>query len=274
MDALRFRLRVFLGLTLLILFGGTIGFMQVEGLTLGDALYFCLVTVTTVGYGDISPRSGPGKMLAVIVIMGGIGAFTGVVANATEMLLSSHERALRQQKLHMVRGLFFSEMGAQLLALLTAADPNQAELAEELNISAAWDPARFSRVKARMLKYDYGQDPKMLDTDGLSTFLEARGDFLLRLLENPSLLEEEGLTEALRAVFHLRDELVHRKGISPLPASDVGHLCGDAGRAYQRLTRQWLDYVDYLQRHYPYLFSLAIRTNPFEPDASPVVREA
>ncbi|MCE5337124.1 MAG: hypothetical protein LLF90_00335 [Methanomicrobiaceae archaeon] len=36
---------------------------------------------------------------------------------------------------------------------------------------------------------------------------------------------------------------------------------------------QWLvTYVEYLQRNYPYLFSLAMRSNPFDETASPVVR--
>jgi hypothetical protein len=34
---------------------------------------------------------------------------------------------------------------------------------------------------------------------------------------------------------------------------------------------QWLDYLRYLKTNYPYLFSLAIRTNPFDEKASPVV---
>jgi hypothetical protein len=30
----------------------------------------------------------------------------------------------------------------------------------------------------------------------------------------------------------------------------------------------WLEYMKHLSRHYPYLYSLAIRTNPFNPNAS------
>ena len=265
-------MRIFLGLTLLIMAGGAVGFVLVEDLSLGDALYFCLVTVTTVGYGDISPKSGPGKALSVVVILGGIGAFTGAVANATEMLLSRHEHIIRQQKLHMVRGLFFSEVGNRLLALLTAADPGGKDLAGELNISSKWSPEQFSRLKKRMSGYDYPMDPDILNLEEILDFLCTKADFLLRLLENPSLLEEEGLTGALRAVFHLRDELEHRRGLTDLPASDLAHLCGDAGRAYRNLTDQWLEYVEYLQQHYPYLYSLAVRTNPFSPAASVVVR--
>ena len=37
---------------------------------------------------------------------------------------------------------------------------------------------------------------------------------------------------------------------------------------------QWLDYMRHLKADYPYLFSLAIRTNPFRHDASPIIHKA
>jgi len=35
---------------------------------------------------------------------------------------------------------------------------------------------------------------------------------------------------------------------------------------------EWLSYMEHLQDDYPYLFSLAIRTNPFDQDASAAIR--
>jgi len=43
-------------------------------------------------------------------------------------------------------------------------------------------------------------------------------------------------------------------------------------RVYDRLIGEWLAYMEYLQRNYPYLFSLAMRSNPFDEAASPIVR--
>jgi hypothetical protein len=40
------------------------------------------------------------------------------------------------------------------------------------------------------------------------------------------------------------------------------------------LISQWVDYMKHLKKNYPYLFSLAIRINPFIPDASAVVTES
>ena len=94
---------------------------------------------------------------------------------------------------------------------------------------------------------------------------------LLRLLENPNLLEHESFTELLRAVFHLAEELSYRNDFSKLPDTDYNHLAGDIKRSYTLLVRQWLDYMKYLNNNYPYLCSLAMRTNPFDQDASPIV---
>ncbi|MGC9554225.1 MAG: hypothetical protein ACP5EK_02835 [Thermoplasmatota archaeon] len=66
----------------------------------------------------------------------------------------------------------------------------------------------------------------------------------------------------LRAVFHLTEELAHRKDFSGLPDTDLGHLATDIRRAYVLMVHEWLDYMQHLKDNYPYLFSLALRTNP------------
>jgi len=50
------------------------------------------------------------------------------------------------------------------------------------------------------------------------------------------------------------------------------HLSGDAGRVLGFLVLRWLDYMEYLQKHYPYLFSLAVRMNPFNSESSPIIQ--
>jgi len=57
-----------------------------------------------------------------------------------------------------------------------------------------------------------------------------------------------------------------------LPKSDYEHLGGDIKRVYSLLTREWLNYMKYMRGNYPCLFALAVRTNPFDPKASVIVR--
>jgi len=105
----------------------------------------------------------------------------------------------------------------------------------------------------------------------LSEFLTQKGDLLLRQIENPDLIEHESFSELLWAVVHLRDELMSRKSLLNLPEADLEHLANDAKRAYGALVRRWVDYLQHLKLSYPYLFSLALRTNPFSENPAAVI---
>ncbi|MBK5100237.1 MAG: two pore domain potassium channel family protein, partial [Desulfobacteraceae bacterium] len=146
MDTVRLRLRVFLIMLFFIIVLGTIGFMYIEGLSLADALYFCIVTIATVGYGDIHPASQAGKIVTILLIICGVGTFLGVVANATEMFMNRREKQIRTQKLHIVIGLFFSEIGTKLLAYFSALDPQLDNIRKDLVVTNEWSEDEFSRV--------------------------------------------------------------------------------------------------------------------------------
>ncbi len=272
MNTLRVRLRVFLLVLLVVMSLGILGFMIIEDLSLADAFYFSIVTIATVGYGDIHPATQAGKILAVFLIITGVGTFLGVVANATEIMLTTREMRTRQEKLNMVIGLFFSEIGTRLLAQFVEIDPEANRLRKGLVVTHDWSDAEFHEVNNLLRSYEYSVDIGKLPLADLNGFFNVKSDLLLRLLENPTLLERETFTETLRAVFHLKEECLYRDDISQLPESDRKHLVGDIRRAYGLLAHQWLDYMKYLKENYPYLFSLAMRTNPFDLEASPILK--
>ena len=56
-----------------------------------------------------------------------------------------------------------------------------------------------------------------------------------------------------------------------LSEKDLEHIVGDIARAYTFLVREWLSYMHHLKDNYPYLFSLALRTNPFDETATPSI---
>ncbi|MBE0634895.1 two pore domain potassium channel family protein, partial [Candidatus Bipolaricaulota bacterium] len=60
----------------------------------------------------------------------------------------------------------------------------------------------------------------MMDLQTTHVFLDDKRDFLLRLLENPNLLEHEAFTALLRAVLHVTEELWYRDDLSMLTAPD------------------------------------------------------
>jgi hypothetical protein len=187
-------------------------------------------------------------------------------------LLTEREKRSRLEKLNMVIGTFFSEVGTELLDFFSNSDPDLENIRAELVVEKDWSEEDFEKVDKKLRNYSYGVEIGRLSLDDLGQFLGLKRDFLLRLLENPNLLEHESFTELLRAVFHLTEELANRENLKGLPESDHQHLAGDVKRAYSRLVHEWLDYMKHLKDNYPYLFSLAMRTNPFDREASPIVK--
>jgi hypothetical protein len=123
---------------------------------------------------------------------------------------------------------------------------------------------------AQSFSYEIKIDVSKLSA--LRDFLQSKRDFLLRLLENPNLLEHNRFTDLLWAVTHLSEELSFRGAeLEKLPASDYKHLAGDLKRSFCQLTSEWIAYTSHLKDSYPFLFSLAARVNPMNPQASPVV---
>ena len=187
-------------------------------------------------------------------------------------LLSEREKRARLEKINMVIGAFFSEIGTPLLTYISDSDPSLDNIRKELMVSGDWSDQEFSRVKGKLESYKYSVDIGSIELSRLTDSLVEKRDLLLRLMENPNVLEHESFTELLRSVFHLTEELAAREDINKLPESDKQHLTNDINRAYVLIARQWLAYMKHLKECYPYLFSFAMRTNPFDQTASPVVK--
>ena len=269
----KLRLRIYIAVFTILMLVGIGGFMFFEKMSLTNAIYFSIVTMATVGYGDISPQTMVGKLLALIIIIGGVGTFLGVVASITDLFVNRREEAIRQQKVDMITGLFFSEMGNGLLRRFVRLDSGVEQLRARLKISEEWQKGDFDKACQFFARHRFAIHSHPGDIPALKDYLQSKADLLLRLIENPNIQEHEQFTELLRALFHLRDEILNRRDLGSLTDSDRNHLEGDMALVYKLLTFEWLRYIRYLQKSYGYLFSLAIRTNPFDPDASAVVQK-
>lgn len=74
--------RALMVLALIVLVIGIVFYTTVEGWSLLDAAYFCVVTLGTVGYGDITPTTSLGKLFTmgyIVVGLGIIGGFFGTI---------------------------------------------------------------------------------------------------------------------------------------------------------------------------------------------------
>ena len=186
-------------------------------------------------------------------------------------LLERRERQARLQKMNVVVGVFFSEVGTRLLAMLVEASSGHQQIAAALQVTPRWQAKDYAAAGRQLTSVPYKAQVEGTGAKAMQTFLLAHRPFLLRLLENPILLEHEAFTEMLQAVFHLSEELAARDDFATAPDADRTHLAGDAKRVYLALSQEWLAYLRHLQVAYPYLFSLAARTNPFAPEATAVV---
>jgi hypothetical protein len=187
-------------------------------------------------------------------------------------LLNIREKREKLEKLNMLIGVFFSEVGTRLLVLFSDSDPNLEKIKQNLIVTSDWSNKEFEHMNNQLRNYEYKINIDMINLKDLRDFFMRKSVFLIRLLENPNLLEHESFTEVLRAVFHIVEELEHRKNIKQLSKNDRNHIAGDVKRAYNLLVFEWLSYMKYLKDNYPYLFSFAMRLNPFDENATAEIK--
>lgn len=77
---------------LFILTIGTIFYHNIEGMTSVDALYFSVMTLATVGYGDLTPQTNLGKIFTVVYVLIGVGILTALIATFNRALAEYHQR--------------------------------------------------------------------------------------------------------------------------------------------------------------------------------------
>ncbi len=68
---LRLRLALLLGLFLVA--AGTLGYVVIERMSFLDALFMTVITLSSVGYGEVQPLDVPGQIFTIILIVVGIG---------------------------------------------------------------------------------------------------------------------------------------------------------------------------------------------------------
>lgn len=272
MSTVRLRLRISLAILIAVLITGTITFVYAEGYGFFDSLYFSIVTMATVGYGDIVPKTAVGRVAALVMIVGGVSTFMGVLASATELYMEQRDAESRRLKINMISGIFFGEIGEKLLASFLKLDANRDVLKSGIVLTASSGVNDFRAARVIVKNHIPSIQVHAADIAEFDGLLDGKKDFLLRLLENPTLIEHGRFTGIIRATFHLREELAARRGIPELPETDLRHIAGDMDRIYLLIIPLWINYMEHLKSNYPYLYSFALRMNPLRQGHDPVVR--
>jgi voltage-gated potassium channel len=66
--------------------------------TIGKGLWFALQTVTTVGYGDVTPKHTDGRLIGAVVMLTGIGFLAVITASVTASLIESSRRRFTESE--------------------------------------------------------------------------------------------------------------------------------------------------------------------------------
>jgi len=190
-----------------------------------------------------------------------------LVSLVIDKILAQREMSSRLEKLNMVIGAFFSEIGTELMGIVADFDANMPLLSQKLRIDQEWTDEDFRKASQLVKGHDANVSVPEGDLKKLKVLLHDNQDFLLALLQNPNLLEHESFTNLLWALFHASEELANRKDLDNLSNADKVHISGDIARVYKALVCEWLNYLSHLKEYYPFLYSFEMRTNPFNPCA-------
>jgi len=71
---------------------GTLGYIVIEGMSFLDALYMTVITISTVGYGEVKPLDAHGRVFTIILIITGVGTAFYLFATMTEVIIEGQLR--------------------------------------------------------------------------------------------------------------------------------------------------------------------------------------
>jgi hypothetical protein len=89
--------RVIVGLATGLLITGTVVYMLVEHWSPLDALYFSVVTLATVGYGDLAPQSDVGKAFTIVFVLAGVGIIVALASRIVDGMVSDRAERLHRR---------------------------------------------------------------------------------------------------------------------------------------------------------------------------------
>ncbi|WP_407375683.1 hypothetical protein [Methanobrevibacter sp.] len=202
-----------------------------------------------------------------------------IVAFLLDEIIERKEKEAMLEKLDMLMSTFFSEIGNDLISQLSSVNKYKANT-ENLKSIKNWTDEDYEKklneLKTTTIDFsamDIAAEDREEFLENLRVLLSSKREFIINLINNPNLLEKEEFTGLINAILHLDEELEHRKDFALVSDADFGHLNGDMQRVYNKLVHEWVYYLRYLNKHYPYMIALIIRTNPFDETASVYVNE-
>ena len=181
-----------------------------------------------------------------------------------EKLLASREKVHNMEKLNMIKGVFFSEFGSDLLEELTKGDRNISNLSKIAIVDKEWGKKEFKELEDTIKEHNFSIDVNKVDINKIRDILRNKKDMLISFIGNPTLMEHEVFSDLLMSLFHLLEEFDDRYYNLICDCCDYNHIEKDLNVAYEQLTKIWCRYMRHLKGSYPQLFVKAMLHNPFD----------
>ncbi|OJF92821.1 hypothetical protein AX762_09560 [Alkalibacterium sp. 20] len=102
----------------IMLIGATV-YSVVENINFIDSLWWAFVTSTTVGYGDIVPYTNIGRLIAVVLMLTGIGIFGALTSTITSFFMNNNDDKIENQNMEI------KELNIKITQLLEKMDRNE-----------------------------------------------------------------------------------------------------------------------------------------------------
>lgn len=88
---------------------GALGFMLIQGMSVIDALYMAVITISTVGFGEVKPLSPAGRLFTIGLIVSGVGTAFYLLATVAELVIEGRlreflEKTAMDRKIHQLEG--------------------------------------------------------------------------------------------------------------------------------------------------------------------------
>ncbi len=92
------RVKSILAFTIAIVLWASVFYRYVEGWSWLDSIYFSVVTISTVGFGDFSPETAAGKIFTMFYIVVGLGVFVTAVTTIANSILSQSDEGESEER--------------------------------------------------------------------------------------------------------------------------------------------------------------------------------
>lgn len=92
------RVKSILAFTIAIVLWASVFYRYVEGWSWLDSIYFSVVTISTVGFGDFSPETAAGKIFTMFYIVVGLGVFVTAVTTIANSILSQSDEGESEEQ--------------------------------------------------------------------------------------------------------------------------------------------------------------------------------